>query len=170
MIWSFHSPSGAELPMYSSANAGWSLGKGHPDIQVAQGFSVRIFRTSSSRGCLDALGQEEYIPQEMLQGLLPDALLDRYKFWRSKEADGEVLVGEERATSDQPTELIVKPSNLLGPFEGALATVERRRLPGGHDPEFLVNSKSGMCGLTMVLARLENLSHILVWSRSVSEM
>ena len=29
-----------------------------------------------------AAGREEFIPAEMLRGLLPDALLERYKFWR----------------------------------------------------------------------------------------
>ncbi|CAE7723402.1 unnamed protein product [Symbiodinium sp. CCMP2456] len=171
MVWSFHSPSGKELPMYSSPNAGWSLGKGSVLAPSGRGSgSVRIFRTSGSHG------QEEYIPQDILQGLLPDALLDRYKFWRSQEATGELLVGEERDVADQPTELRVKmtPVKTLkrepghstqGAFEAALATVERRRLLG-QEPEFLVNAKSGMCGLTNLLTRLENLSHILVWSRS----
>ena len=64
--------------------------------------------------------------------MLPDALLHRYKFWRSQEAwglfrvpggalwavlclrigsvkaNGELLVGEERDVADQPTELRVK--------------------------------------------------------------
>lgn len=31
-----------------------------------------------------AAGREEYIPTEMLRGLLPDTLLERYKFWRHK--------------------------------------------------------------------------------------
>ncbi|CAE7259970.1 unnamed protein product [Symbiodinium microadriaticum] len=171
MVWSFHSPSGKELPMYSSPNAGWSLGKGSVLAPSGRGSgSLRIFRTSGSQG------QEEYIPQEILQGLLPDALLHRYKFWRSQEANGELLVGEERDVADQPTELRVKiqPVKTLkrepgspsqGAFEAALATVERRRLLG-QEPEFLVNAKSGMCGLTNLLTRLENLSHILVWSRS----
>lgn len=34
-------------------------------------------------------GREEYIPREMLRGLLPDALLERYKFWRHKAGDSD---------------------------------------------------------------------------------
>ncbi|CAJ1380920.1 unnamed protein product [Effrenium voratum] len=165
--WSFHIPKGPELVLYSQQGAGWSLGKGVVgDLEPGQSVqSVRIFRTGA--------GHQEYIPQEMLQGLLPDALLERYKFWRQVKEGSESLLGEERFEVDQPSRLRVQLTP--GSSGEALATVERRKLRPGEmlatqpaqweemQPEVLVNARSKMGGLNELLARLENLSHILVW-------
>ncbi|CAL1170137.1 unnamed protein product [Cladocopium goreaui] len=176
MTWSLHSPEGPEAALYSVQSAGWSLGKGIlPSENSNPGQSVRIFRYLSS-----AQGREEFVPAEMLRGLLPDALLERYKFWRHK-GESEALLAEERFEVDQPTRLRVKfLSPQLGLFPEALTTVKRcklRRLDptsprsnGGLEEgaaDFLVNTKLGMNGLTELLARLENLSHILAWSDRV---
>eukprot|EP00435_Cladocopium_sp_Y103_P036830 s365_g9.t1 len=176
MTWSLHSPEGPEAALYSVQTAGWSLGKGTlPSENSKPEQSVRVFRYLSS-----AQGREEFVPAEMLRGLLPDALLERYKFWRHK-GESETLLAEERYEVDQPTRLRVKfLSPQLGLFPEALTTVKRcklRRLDptsprsnGGWEEgaaDFLVNTKLGMNGLTELLARLENLSHILAWSDRV---
>ncbi|CAK0855002.1 unnamed protein product [Prorocentrum cordatum] len=176
--WSFHTPTagaeGSALMLYNASSAVWTMGEGRPESIRAPAPSVLIYRRT-----LDAIGRQMYVPSKLLQGLMPDALLERYTFWRS-ETSGNVLIGDESNKKvEVPTRLTVV---ITSDNHGTTATIERVTLKEPTDrasrrydrwevdtqkpKEVLVNLRKSTGDLAMLLARVENVSHILVWANS----
>eukprot|EP00913_Durusdinium_trenchii_P017199 g16172.t1 len=89
-------------------------------------------------------------------------LLQPYRFWRCcgpLPGGAGQIEGEEVAPRDEATRLRIQLTKM------GSAKVERLKIEAGDAaPEVLVNLRHGH-GLARILARLENLSHILVWAR-----
>ncbi|CAL1127965.1 unnamed protein product [Cladocopium goreaui] len=159
--WSFHVPSAGQRLLRNAGSFAWSVAAGDADAAVGSSasnhFSVLVLRNS-----------QIHLPRRFLRGLLPDALLQRYRFWRCRGSNsagkggvGEIEGEEVIPSKDEATSLRIQ---LMRAAEGTTARVERRPVEEPNAaPEVLVNLRQGN-GLTKILARLENLSHILVWA------
>eukprot|EP00435_Cladocopium_sp_Y103_P015704 s3542_g3.t2 len=159
--WSFHVPSAGQRLLRNAGSFAWSVAAGDGDAAVGSSasnhFSVLVLRNS-----------QIHLPRRFLRGLLPDALLQRYRFWRCRGSNsaakggvGEIEGEEVMPSKDEATRLRIQ---LVRTAEGTTARVERRPVEEPNAaPEVLVNLRRGN-GLTKILARLENLSHILVWA------
>ena len=177
--WSFHTPSSGEMLIWSKPAQLWTLAAGRTDAAAEPAPSVLISRTTVER-----LGRQLFLPRRYIHGLLPDALLEGYRFWRC-EAKGapEQLVGDEWEPSDVPTRVyvtmqrglegasaVVRRVSLQGPVSRTLRSGEPPRSPALWDedpaqaPEYLVNLRRGPAALANLLVRLENLSHVLAWT------
>ena len=133
---------------------------------------------------------ERYLPRRCLQGIIPDVLLDRYLFWQDTDGD---IVGEAKKqgaefcirmrmtrsvrNADGKVSEVAGPS-LASPGEGATtliacgATITRELVPGADselkpqrllDP-FTAPQGSPLASIGRVISRIENLSHVLVWT------
>eukprot|EP00931_Biecheleriopsis_adriatica_P057118 TRINITY_DN33879_c0_g1_i1.p1 TRINITY_DN33879_c0_g1~~TRINITY_DN33879_c0_g1_i1.p1 ORF type:complete len:3259 (+),score=710.44 TRINITY_DN33879_c0_g1_i1:1294-9777(+) len=173
--WSFHAPASGQLLLQNSGSAAWSIAAGELVDTAMSVPSVVVCNTS------EKLGRRMHVPRRFFRGLLPDALLERYLFWRCPR-DGagmaSKIVGEEVQPGDEATRLhiIIDEGG-----EGAAAQIQRvclRRPEAGatilstseweedkeKQLETLVNLRRGPTKLTHVLARLESLSYILAWA------
>ncbi|CAE7946614.1 unnamed protein product, partial [Symbiodinium sp. KB8] len=140
-----------------------------PPVQPAP--SILIYRQ-----VVADLGRQCFVPSRFLRGLVPSALLERYSFWRSDGAPDSAgcLTGDELRPCDGPTRLQV---TLCRSTTGVSATVRRVCLKPSPGPyyswdtddskaaEVLVNLRhSSALKFASLLARIEDLSHILAWS------
>eukprot|EP00439_Symbiodinium_sp_Y106_P063482 s1679_g9.t2 len=169
--WSFSVPQDGEVPLYRKETASWSLATGSLDKLHPPAPSILIYRQVVAN-----LGRQLFMPSRFLLGLVPSALLERYSFWRSDGAPDSAgcLTGDELQPCDGPTRLQV---TLCRGKMGVSATVRRVCLKPSSGPyhswdaddskaaEVLVNLRhSSSLKFASLLARIEDLSHILAWS------
>jgi len=164
---------------------------GNPMEVASAGSSLVITRNLNA-----SVGKQTFIPARFLQGLLPACLLEEYMFWQS---DDDTLTGYQppsiRMDSTQ-TPSIVKVQLLRDGHADtsgrchatARATVTRYRLTeasrGEADTDVVVDTAvppavllnpleapygSPLAKITELLMRLDNLSHVTVWSSSPSQ-
>eukprot|EP00667_Euglena_gracilis_P000338 EG_transcript_338 len=119
--------------------------------------------------------KEWFVPDVLLAGRLPDALLDRYNFWM--DASAGVLRGyplvPETATLIEAQLTPDAPADVIGP----LTTVTRHPWPLPHPRppgEPLLNLLTAAPGslayaVAHALVRLEQLSHVLVWAQPAGD-
>ena len=138
-----------------------------------------------TRPLVHGVSSEEYIPDYLLCGLLPEALITAYHFWQ--RPDGQ-LVGNRRTAEpgpvkaaasvgstdqllvalsearyavvyripmDQPTQ----PPHASSPSPPPPLTEARRLLCGAYAP-----TESALGRLVSLLERIEDLGHVLLWS------
>lgn len=150
------------------------------------GFSMVI-----TRNLYSSQGQQTYIPHRLLTGLMPSAILDAYDFWQNED---DSLIGypkrrEEGAAKEIGTTLIkidlVKDNSQdTTGFCNSRALGMIRRIYVDSEVDFvdlkweqrastaltLLNvlySPQGLLRqLINVMSRLEDLSHVLVWTKS----
>lgn len=135
-----------------------------------------------TRNLTKELGIQEYVPVRHLKGLIPEALLDQYEFWQSLE--NKTITGYEKAVEHNHKGQVIKSATTLriqiipdGPddtsgFCGskAYALIQRFSMVDGQEIcHTLLNalhapSTSPLKILSHILLRLENLSHILIWT------
>ncbi|CAE7697283.1 unnamed protein product [Symbiodinium sp. CCMP2456] len=169
--WSFCVPQDGEVPLYRRETASWSLATGSLDKLHPPAPSILIYRQ-----VVADVGRQCFVPSRFLRGLVPSALLERYSFWRSDGAPDSAgcLTGDELRPCDGPTRLQV---TLCRSTTGVSATVRRVCLKPSPGPyyswdtddskaaEVLVNLRhSSTLKFASLLARIEDLSHILAWS------
>ena len=132
------------------------------------------------------IGEQTAIPARFLRGLLPDALLQAYEIWQSSK-DGTLFGYERSPDADAPTLLQVKLQKIGGDdragFCTSAASAVIRRIPviptsgppcmadyqASRPTHTLLNLQraglvADLAGVRQLFNRLENLSHILVWS------
>eukprot|EP00929_Paragymnodinium_shiwhaense_P090478 TRINITY_DN50674_c0_g1_i1.p1 TRINITY_DN50674_c0_g1~~TRINITY_DN50674_c0_g1_i1.p1 ORF type:complete len:4578 (+),score=1022.66 TRINITY_DN50674_c0_g1_i1:184-13917(+) len=194
VAWSLHKPLVNERFLYNRRGRCWSLAAG--DIlpggpgSTAPAASVLTFRH------YEELVRQLFIPHRLLYGLLPDALIKKYSFWRAETpTSGGLIVGDETFETDTPTRLYLRLPAMGGNVAGRDGRVERARLKvpkataaaegakstesaaarppralwevAEGPPEILLNlQRLRHSWLAMVLSSLENLTHILAWSSS----
>ncbi|CAE8618416.1 unnamed protein product, partial [Polarella glacialis] len=105
--WCFHAPKAGELALQNQQTSSWSLAGGSTESIFKPSSSVLVFRQ-----VVDQAGRQLYVPPSFLRGLLPDALIERYSFWRSEGAVGwssgdGLIIGDEIKQCDMPTRLHV---------------------------------------------------------------
>eukprot|EP00930_Biecheleria_cincta_P042954 TRINITY_DN29551_c0_g1_i1.p1 TRINITY_DN29551_c0_g1~~TRINITY_DN29551_c0_g1_i1.p1 ORF type:complete len:4122 (-),score=701.34 TRINITY_DN29551_c0_g1_i1:256-12621(-) len=167
--WSFHSPFSNQLLLQNHHSASWSVAAGDI-INTELSHSVVVLRSLPGQ-----VGRQTHVPKRFLHGLLPDALLQRYRFWRCDNArafpgaQGKI-VAEEMQQRDSPTCLQI---TIEQESSKAAAKVQRFELPKGaaaaghlenEGSLTLINLRRAPSSLTHILARLEDLSHILAWA------
>eukprot|EP01059_Diplonema_ambulator_P001287 TRINITY_DN11037_c0_g1_i6.p1 TRINITY_DN11037_c0_g1~~TRINITY_DN11037_c0_g1_i6.p1 ORF type:complete len:2473 (+),score=747.89 TRINITY_DN11037_c0_g1_i6:4581-11999(+) len=113
-----------------------------------------------------------YLPKRLLQGVLPDALLEQYRFWQdADDTASSNIIGRPTAKEDTTSldiELDFGPS--LGLSSGTITRIQHT--PDGKEVRWtlmnLLDPEEGAekqlaSRLAGVFTRLDNLSHILVW-------
>ncbi|GBE62026.1 EF hand family protein [Babesia ovata] len=178
------------LPRYVTVTG---LVSGQPELAVGKPSypaplpksSLLIIRNTTKEDSLDASNfvssREQFVLPECMRGLLPDVLLEEYYFWQNiKTAD---IMGYPKPTTAEryaKTRLWIElvpygaPDNTY--FQHAAAAGVVRRLHANADSqdelELLVNLQTPkdelVESLTQTLLRLDDLSHILAWSRGKS--
>ena len=111
---SLHTPSSLPSPLFTASLHEPAAASGHmadpkgPPLSAARlspppascvGESLRISR---NLGGQTHFGSQTFLPARFLRGLLPDALVEAYRFWQSEEADADsavLLVGFETAAT-----------------------------------------------------------------------
>eukprot|EP00929_Paragymnodinium_shiwhaense_P044942 TRINITY_DN23026_c0_g1_i2.p1 TRINITY_DN23026_c0_g1~~TRINITY_DN23026_c0_g1_i2.p1 ORF type:complete len:4431 (+),score=980.35 TRINITY_DN23026_c0_g1_i2:153-13445(+) len=175
--WSYHAPAGQEHVLQCPITNIWTLGSGRIDALVPPAVSTVVHRTISEK-----FGRQMFIPKAYLRGLIPDALVDRYKFWRFKG----VIVGDETIKADMPTRLYI--FLIKDGASHVAARVERHALQApdteadlkkpiatweenpSKSVELLVNLRAGEhAAIGSLCARLEDLSQVLAWTRRGEE-
>eukprot|EP01065_Artemidia_motanka_P043555 TRINITY_DN6056_c0_g2_i1.p1 TRINITY_DN6056_c0_g2~~TRINITY_DN6056_c0_g2_i1.p1 ORF type:complete len:3869 (+),score=962.49 TRINITY_DN6056_c0_g2_i1:109-11715(+) len=111
--------------------------------------------------------QETFVPRRALLGLLPDALLEEYVFWRRNVGHGLLIGYPNPQCGADPRSWIEIRLKAVGDVSGQLgdasARISRRRT-GSEDEEVLVNLLSTQSAKVAELcAKLENPSHVLCW-------
>ena len=167
-----------------------ALSAGIPMTTAATAASLIISRSLNSK-----IGNQVYIPDRFLAGILPTALIEKYHYWQS---DDDNIIGYE---INSPTELEDSPSisakastrikiTLIKSKEtdktgfcNSEANALIQRIPllnSDHETEEVDTNQnivtlfnilsapksSFLKRLGMLLSRLDNLSHVLVWSYS----
>jgi len=131
-----------------------------------------------SRNLSADAGVQQFVPAKFIRGLLPEALLERYDFWQSEADDS--LAGLPK-NKDDASRLVVelfkdKTVDETGYGNSMAYAVVRRytRESAGGGPETchtLLNPLFAPPGgplrtLCQITQRLDNLSHVLIWSQS----
>ncbi|OLQ10123.1 Choline-sulfatase, partial [Symbiodinium microadriaticum] len=125
--WSFHVPGSGQLLLQNGHGAaGWSIAAGEVPVATQARPSVVVLREHPSKF------RQTHLPRRALHGLLPDALLGRYRFWRcraaAKKSGAEgAFVGEELRVREQASRLHIF---LFRSGEGVAARVERAAASG----------------------------------------
>lgn len=109
--------------------------------------------------------ETRYVPERHLRGLLPEALLYEYRFWQRPDAS---MRGERRSATGATDELSIE----IGP--SGEATIRRTPMGvdgtpvGGEARRLLTHLQSGvdtpLHQLVQLLLRLDDASHVLLWS------
>lgn len=105
---------------------------------------------------------EELVPRDALTGLIPDVLLDTYRFWRTGTSTIRAYPKRKDVSATDDALLVIwttKGATVLRRKEGKTMTLHCVSAQIKHQDE-----KCKMSNLTKILCRLENASHILVWS------
>jgi ankyrin repeat protein len=126
---------------------------------------------------------EKFVPVHLLHGILPDSLLSLYNWYQDIFRPGSKLTqlrGYQKPSlvkDTSPHVIVVElvPSNLptFGTQAKWFATVTKRFLKGSATEHDLV-LLNGLCApqdsdlfsLTQLFCRLDNLSHVLIWSKA----
>ena len=126
-----------------------------------------------SRSLTAALGTQVYIPPRLLFGLLPSTLLDDYVFWQNENDSLTGYPSKERAELEINSKT---PAVLKVQIAGGTAKVTRTRyedkIPGENEGDMVLLNLmyapegSSLTAIGELLLRLENLSHILVWTKT----
>ena len=160
-----------------------SLSSGVPMTTVIPEASVIISRALNNK-----LGNQVFIPDRFLGGILPTALVEKYDFWQS---DDDCLYGYEVSDDDAmstgpPTQLKVTLTKTSADDKSGFCNSDAnaiiQRIPVVDlDPSSKLDHNRQvftllniMCApphsllkkIGMLLSRLDNLSHVLVWSKS----
>eukprot|EP01061_Rhynchopus_euleeides_P041314 TRINITY_DN7171_c0_g2_i1.p1 TRINITY_DN7171_c0_g2~~TRINITY_DN7171_c0_g2_i1.p1 ORF type:complete len:2989 (+),score=1239.68 TRINITY_DN7171_c0_g2_i1:95-8968(+) len=176
--WSLHSPhAGSGVAGSACEQQVWKCGN---EWAVRCGTSACVDHPAESlvilRHISKEVGKQTFLPARLLLGLLPDSLLEEYLFWQNED---DSISAELKRDSDATirTQLSIE---LVKRKEGASARVSRqllKRVEGkdeiNHDAPVLhlvnlLDEASSDFG--RVLARVENVSHILPWCDSVGEL
>ena len=157
----------------------WPLARGHAGGRGAPAPSVDVSRRATRGG--RAATRQTRVPDRHLRGLLPDALLDAYAFWRN--ADDASLCGYARAA---PADAVVVVALDGAPARPRVVVTRRRVEPGAGGPDdapplpdggaygglavargaprtLLRVGGHGGHGVAARLARLDAAAHVLVW-------
>lgn len=162
-----------------------ALSAGIPMSTVNPEVSVII-----SRALNNDLGNQVFIPKRFLSGLVPSALLEKYSFWQGDNDnlsgyEAEPKKGLESSTgpATQLRILLSKSSSMdLSGFCNSEASALIQRIPvKNYEPSSprdvtrpihtLLNILAAPPGsilkiVGMLLSRLDNLSHVLAWTKS----
>ena len=129
---------------------------------------------------LNAVGQERFVPHEVLRGKLPHELIKSYHFFREQTSDGEAHAGMplmlrgypivDDATSRHVLLIELQNQHLhrQGSGERLCARVHKHFLDGSQPDLILLNlliASTDLRSLVFVLLRLDELPHVLVWSK-----
>ncbi|EGB02541.1 hypothetical protein AURANDRAFT_68784, partial [Aureococcus anophagefferens] len=107
----------------------WPLARGHAGGRGAPAPSVDVSRQATRGG--RAATRQTHVPDRHLRGLLPDALLDAYAFWRN--ADDASLCGYARAAPADAVVVVAldgapaRPRVVIVDFVGAASPNERQQ-------------------------------------------
>ena len=129
---------------------------------------------------------ERFVPTQMLAGLLPQALLDAYNFWRQIGGASQLVgvprtkgAGEAGHLRNLEREDLAFSANtrlIVTVDDAGLATVRRVPFGEGSDAKRMVmlplhTAAAGtpLYNLRRALVRIEDLSHVLLWSTSDPE-
>lgn len=143
---------GSAVPTLSWSGAGITLSVGHvPKSPLGPAQSLVIYRNIDA-----ATGLQQYLPKHLINGLLPEALLEQYQFWQN--VDSQRIVGH----ADDRENLIIE----ISAHSAAQARVTRGSLT-------LLNvlyaaRNTALQAFYDVLRRLDDLSHLLIWSKDRS--
>ena len=126
-----------------------------------------------SRSLTAALGTQVYVPPRLMFGLLPSTLLDDYVFWQNENESLTGYPSKERAEQEINSKT---PAVLKVQIAGGTAKVTRtrheERIPGESEGDMVLLNLmyapegSSLTSIGELLLRLENLSHILVWTKT----
>eukprot|EP00760_Papus_ankaliazontas_P003017 PhM_4_TR11378/c0_g1_i1/m.4426 len=150
---------------------------GDPTADLDPGVSAVIFREYNANGNISEM-KEQFIPSRMLYGLIPSALLETHQFWQD-EADN--LRGYPLDTNSDHY-LMVNLVDHEGtnvcftgcPLLPAHCTARIRRISSQGEMTLLNLAYSldgtALHSMARTLSRIENLGHILAWTKSSDRM
>ncbi len=165
-----------------------SLSAGVPMTSTTPAPSLIVTRSLSSK-----LGTQTLIPDRFLAGVLPTALVERYTFWQGEDdnliGDEKVCILGDSQSSSSGALTRLKVTLLKSPdldktgFCNSNADARVQRIPvmnSSAEVELLDKNRpihtllnvlaappsSLLKRLGMLLSRLDNLSHVLVWGES----
>ena len=140
-----------------------------------------------------SIGRESFVPVRHLRGLLPQALLEEYQFWRS-ESTGDLFGSPNERASKQNTMIHVRlgyennglldgghavdtraivrrlptvradGSPQLPPLDGSYVEGQLTLVDLLYSPALVGDQGKSLLSLTKSLAAVEGLAHSLVWS------
>jgi len=125
-----------------------------------------------SRPLVQGVSQEVWVPEYLLNGLLPQALLDTYQFWQRPDGN---LLGERRGVQVRGAGSLVSDNDQLNViFNDGEAVVWRAPLdsngrPRGNLARRLICavysvSNAAVRRLLQLFEQMEDIGHILMWS------
>lgn len=148
-----------------------------PQLQCTLLIVRNALKDENAKSDALSVGMEQFIPPACMRGLLPDVLLEEYYFWQNiKSSDimgyPKDTASEKYAKSKLWIELVPYGAPDHGYFQHSAATGIVRRMYSGFyvdELEQLVNLQHPkdklIESLTNTLVRLDDLSHILAWSK-----
>ena len=146
----------------------WAGGEPHDPATSPPASSVLVHRPKTHVG---GRGPMSFLPSRHLRGLLPEALLSSYHFWQ--RPDGSIL-GERVAALAKEGAADELAVQLTDANEAIIRRVPLDQLEGGGAPRHdearrlltHVHSAPGTAldQLVKLLSRLDDLSHVLLWS------
>ena len=130
---------------------------------------------------------EEYLPRRILDGLIPEVLLDAFEFWK---AANDIIIGyprEKSQTSSGKTVLewwgascfihitLLKESEGVENWSAIIRRIPKSITDPNLRPMVLMNSlnanpDSAIGKLSARMVQLDSLSHILIWSYSMANI
>ena len=110
-----------------------------------------------------------------IRGLIPDALVDKYSFWRTHDSK---LYGYPRADGDSV--IVVSMQHVCDDFQGAVYRLNKLTPSRPMTLLNLLLDRPETCQhgrdrrllrhLTRLWVSLDNLSHVLIWSSSFAKV
>lgn len=150
---------------------------GDPTSDLDPGISAVIFREHNAHGN-HSDSKEQYLPQRLLYGVVPCALLDTHSFWQDAsdnirgypldtDATHYLLV---QLTDHEGTPVLFVgcprlPSHCTARIKRIAETGEMTLLNLCYAPP-----GTALASLAETLSRIENISHVLAWTRSYDRM
>eukprot|EP01060_Flectonema_neradi_P029194 TRINITY_DN3976_c6_g1_i2.p1 TRINITY_DN3976_c6_g1~~TRINITY_DN3976_c6_g1_i2.p1 ORF type:complete len:3023 (+),score=543.42 TRINITY_DN3976_c6_g1_i2:1734-10802(+) len=172
--WSFHSPHYGDGEL--DAVVPQRIQDIGPVKQLVAGTSSHVLFPQASitisRTISRTEGTQTYIPKRLLRGLLPDVIISRYHFWQS-HSDSSLTGYEADTTAEVHSKITVQlfPNKSNDAYARITKKIQIKTSGSVYvdDPEKealqLVNILDGrVAALATCLARLDNVSHILVWA------
>jgi hypothetical protein len=136
---------------------------GNPLIKEDPAPSLVITRSLSA-----LLGTQTFMPERFLRGLMPSCLLDDYMFYQSENDQLTGYLKKESPTGDNAVIRV----QLAGNTAKITRTRHEDKMPGESASDLVLLNLmyapegSSLSAISELLLRMENLSHILVWTNT----
>lgn len=116
----------------------------------------------------EVLLAEQFVPARLLQGIMPDALVELYHFWQDQDDNLRGYPIDPKAPDQSVVYVTLKRKTSVEGYGLPGVCGEVRRTVGGQHQYLTALQNAAphtpLANIVTILTRIENLSHVLVWS------